>query len=158
MPKIQQPEFPIEGGCVCGSVRYRLTGAPLAAYNCHCADCQRVSGGTHTISMPIAADRLEQLRGDTQTFDKPADSGRVVRMVCCARCGTNLWNRPLAAPDMMVLKAGTLDDASWASPVGNIWTDSRLPWVEIDPAMVNFPGQPADRQPLYDAWAAAVTD
>ena len=37
------------------------------------------------------------------------------------------------------------------------WTDSRLPWVAIDPHLVNFPRQPPDRQPLYDAWAAAVS-
>lgn len=158
MPKIQQPDFPIGGGCVCGSVRYRLTAPPLAAYNCHCADCQRASGGAYTMSLPIPADRVELLSGDLDGFDKPADSGRVVRMLRCASCGTNVWNLPLAAPQTLIVKAGTLDDPSWLRPVGNIWTDSHHPAVEIDPALVNFPGQPTDRQPLYDAWSAAVTD
>jgi hypothetical protein len=57
---------------------------------------------------------------------------------------------------MLVVKPGTLDDMSWATPVGNIWTASKAPWVEIDAALTNFPGQPPDRQPLYDAWDKAV--
>jgi hypothetical protein len=96
------------------------------------------------------------LRGELVAYDKPADSGRVVRMMGCAHCGTKVWNEPLSSPAMLVIKPGTLDDMSWAVPVGNIWTASKVPWVEIDPAQVNFPGQPADRQPLFDAWSRAV--
>jgi hypothetical protein len=108
------------------------------------------------MSMPIAKERLEHLSGRLAAFDKPADSGRVVRMLSCDICGTNVWNEPLASPAMVVLKPGTLDDMSWAVPVGNIWAASRAPWVVIDESLVNFPGQPADRQPLFDAWQRAV--
>jgi len=156
MQRIGLPAFPVEGGCQCGAVRYRITGAPLGVYNCHCRDCQRASGGTHTMSMPIAVERLEHLGGALMHFDKPADSGRTVRMFGCAICGTKLWNLPLASQQMLVVKPGTLDDPSWALPIGNIWTDSALPWAVIDPGQVNFPRQPPDRQPLYDAWAAAT--
>lgn len=154
--KIELPDFPIEGGCQCGAVRYRITGNPLAVYNCHCRDCQRSSGATHSMSMPIRRDLLEHLGGELTAFDKSADSGRTVRMLGCVRCGTKLWNEPLASPHMLVVKPGTLDDPSWAVPIGNIWTDRALPWAEIDESLVNFPGQPADRQPLFDAWTAAT--
>ena len=156
MTRIEQPEFPIEGGCVCGAVRYRITAPPLSAYNCHCRDCQKMSGATHSMSMPMARDNLEHLSGMLVAYDKPSDSGRVVRMMACSQCGTKLWNEPLASPAMRVLKPGTLDDASWIRPVGNIWTSSALPWASVDPELVNFPGQPADRQPLFDAWTAAT--
>lgn len=154
--KISLPQFPIEGGCVCGTVRYRITAAPLSAYRCHCRDCQKLSGTTHSMSMPLARERLEHLSGELATYDKPADSGRVVRMHACASCGTKLWNEPLASSGLLVLKPGTLDDATWIRPVGNIWTSSALPWAEIDVDLVNFPGQPPDRQPLYDAWNSAT--
>lgn len=149
------PAFPVEGGCLCGAVRYRVLAAPLAVYNCHCRDCQRASGATHTMSMPISRDRVELMAGELVTYEKPADSGRVVRMRGCPRCGVRVWNEPPAG-DIVILKPGTLDDPSWAVPVGNIWTESALPFALIDPALVNFPGQPADRQPLYDAWSLAT--
>lgn len=153
--RIELPELPVEGGCICGAVRYRVTGRPLAVYNCHCRDCQRLSGATHTMSMPIGRDRVELIAGELSRYDKPADSGRVVRMRGCAHCGVRVWNEP-AAGDIVILKPGTLDDPRWAVPIGNIWTRSALPFATVDPALVNFPGQPADRQPLYDAWSAAT--
>jgi len=150
------PAFPVEGGCQCGTARYQITAPPLGVYNCHCRDCQRSSGSTHTMSMPTRREHVVLLRGELVAYDKPADSGRIVRMMGCARCGTKLWNEPQSSPTMLVIKPGTLDDMSWAVPVGNIWTASKVPWVKIDASLVNFPGQPADRQPLFDAWSKAV--
>ena len=150
------PAFPVEGGCQCGAVRYQISAPPLGVYNCHCRDCQRSSGSTHTMSMPIRGEHVVLLRGELVAYDKRADSGRVVRILGCARCGTKVWNEPLSSPTMLVIKPGTLDDMSWAVPVGNIWTASKATWVQIDESLVNFPGQPPDRQPLFDAWNKAV--
>ncbi|RYE74427.1 MAG: aldehyde-activating protein [Hyphomicrobiales bacterium] len=152
------PRFPVEGGCQCGAVRYRLEAAPLAVYTCHCKDCQRFSGTTHTLSMVIGAEDGVLAKGELHGFDKLADSGRTVRMMGCAGCGTKIWNVPLSSPEYLIVKPGTLDDMSWVRPIGAIWTESRAPWVEIDLTEPNFPGQAPTRQPLIDAWLAAHGD
>lgn len=108
------------------------------------------------MSMVVKREHVDLLSGELSAFDKAADSGRTVRMLGCAACGTKVWNEPLSSTSILVLKPGTLDDIGWAVPIGNIWTASRAPWVEIDEGLVNFPGQPPDRQPLYDAWAEAM--
>ncbi len=149
------PQFPVEGGCQCGAVRYRLKAAPLGIYACHCKDCQRFSGTTHTLSMVVRVADPELIAGELVGFDKAADSGRTVRMLGCRDCGTKIWNVPLATPEYLVVKPGTLDDISWIEPIGAIWTESRAPWVSLDPSGPNFPGQPPSRQPLIDAWLAA---
>lgn len=150
------PQFPVEGGCQCGAIRYRLKAAPLGIYACYCKDCQRFSGTTHTLSMVVRIEDAELISGTLTGFDKAADSGRTVRMLGCLDCGTKIWNEPLSSPHLRILKPGTLDDLSWATPVGSIWTDRRAPWVEIDWEQPHFPGQPADRQPLFDAFAAEI--
>src|SRR5690606_7403753 len=108
--RMSLPGFPVEGGCQCGATRYRLEAPPLAVYNCHCRDCQRSSGGTYSMSMPVQRSNVRHLSGRLDAYDKPADSGRTVRMLSCAECGTNVWNEPLAAPELLTLKPGTLDD------------------------------------------------
>jgi hypothetical protein len=150
------PAFPVEGGCQCRAVRYRLKAAPLGIYSCHCKDCQRSSGTTHTMSMVMRVEDAELIAGELVGFEKAADSGRTVRMLGCIQCGTKIWNEPLSAPHLLIVKPGTLDDMSWARPVGNIWTDRAQPWVTIEKGVPNFPGQPPDRQPLFDAFAAEV--
>jgi hypothetical protein len=150
------PAFPVEGGCQCGAIRFRLKSPPRAVYACHCKDCQRFSGTTHSLSAVVLAGDLELTQGAFTAFDKPADSGRTVRMLGCAQCGTKVWNEPLASPEFLILKPGTLDDMDWLHPIGNIWTDSAARWVPINPDEPNFPGQPPNRQPLIDAYQAEI--
>jgi hypothetical protein len=146
------PSFPVEGGCLCGAIRFRLSAAPLGVYNCHCKDCQRTSGADYSASMIVRRADFTVLQGETIAFDKPADSGRTVRQHSCPVCSIRVFHEPLATPDFIVMRPGTLDDSRWARPIGNIWTDSRAPWVEIDPDVPNFPGQPPSREPLMVAW------
>jgi hypothetical protein len=145
------PEFPVEGGCQCGAVRYRLKASPLAVYNCHCKDCQRFSGAGWSMSMIVRDNDFELLSGEIAQYRRIAESGNVIVMNFCAHCHGWLWNDP-PKPGIKVVRAGTLDDMDWAAPVGNIWTDSKAAWAAIDPQQTNFPQGAVDRQPLFDAW------
>jgi hypothetical protein len=42
----------LEGGCACGTIRYRQTASPLIVHACHCRDCQRLAGGPFVINIP----------------------------------------------------------------------------------------------------------
>jgi hypothetical protein len=150
------PDFPVEGGCQCGAVRYRLKAGPLSVYNCHCKDCQRFSGAGWSMSM-IVRDADFEVEGQTVQYRRTADSGNVIVMNFCANCHGWLWNDP-PSPGIKVVRAGTLDDIDWAAPVGNIWTDSKAAWAGIDPQLVNFPKGAVDRTPLYDAWTRLHQD
>ena len=132
------PVFPVEGGCQCGAVRYRLRAAPLGVYACHCKDCQRFSGTTHTLSMVVKADDVELIAGELTGFDKAADSGRTVRMLGCLRCGTKVWNEPLASPHLIIMKPGTAsrEHLDGSRPVMDVHRSERP----------QFP-RPADRPP-----------
>lgn len=150
------PEFPVEGGCQCGSVRYRLTRKPHAVYRCHCTDCRKFSGAAYGISMPADRDSVELIKGEPAVYHKQAASGRVVEMFYCPTCLTRLWNHPQGNDSLTVLRAGTLDDTDWAVPVGNIWTQSKVSWIDIDPDEPHFEGQPSSRELLYGAWQNKV--
>jgi hypothetical protein len=150
------PTFPVEGGCICGAVRYRLSAPPLGVYNCHCKDCQRSAGSAFSSSMIVHREAFELIGGPTEIYDKRADSGRIVRQHSCPVCATRMFNEPQASPDILVVRPGTLDDSAWAVPVGAIWTASRAPWVEIAADEPSFPGQAPSREPLFAAWRQRV--
>jgi hypothetical protein len=150
------PAFPVEGGCLCGQARYRLSAPPLGVYNCHCKDCQRQSGAAYSASMMVRRADFAVIAGETVSYDKTADSGRIVRQHACPVCHTRLFNEPQSNPDFIVVKPGTLDDSRWAVPAGNIWTASRVPWLAIDPELPSFPGQATSREPLFAAWRRLV--
>ena len=75
-----------EGGCACGSVRYRLTSDPLFTHCCHCLNCQRQTGSAFVINPLIETDRVELLAGDPQPVDAPRDDGSTQRIFRCPTC------------------------------------------------------------------------
>src|SRR5436190_9953765 len=68
--------FPIEGGCTCRAVRYRLASAPLFVHCCHCRWCQRESGSAFALNAMIEADRVQLLAGETERVATPSASGK----------------------------------------------------------------------------------
>ena len=147
------PPAPHTGGCLCGAVRYRVDVRPRAVNGCHCTDCKRVSGGTHAVFLHVERATLTLEQGELARFRKTADSGRQLDIARCAQCGTRLWHEPLAAPTLMFVAAGTLDDPSWAIPTSHIWTSRIAPGVTLEADAQVYADAPTDRRALWDHFA-----
>jgi hypothetical protein len=117
------PNLPMDGGCHCGAVRYAVTARPLAVNACHCDDCKRLAGGPFGLYLHVARAALEMRGGARDTFRRTGGSGNAISVERCAACGTRMWHLPDAAPDLVILCAGTLDDSSWAVATSHIWTE-----------------------------------
>ena len=67
-----------EGGCFCGAIRYECSSEPLFMINCHCRDCQRMSGSAYAaiLSMPKGAFAL--VKGKPEVYTATADAGSTV--------------------------------------------------------------------------------
>jgi len=122
----------LEGGCACGSIRYKLTAMPLIVHACHCRDCQRVTGGAFAINVWIERTFVERLRGNPKSFMLEGGSGKDHEVYFCEQCGTYLWSRYQIAPgDALFVRAGTLDEPESVKPDVHIFTRSKLPWLDI---------------------------
>jgi hypothetical protein len=121
-----------EGGCSCGAVRYRLTAKPLIVHCCHCRDCQRITGSAFVVNIWIEREHVELLAGKPKSFELKGGSGKPHTVFFCGKCGSYVWSRYHRAPgDTVLLRAGTLDDASQVTPDVHIFTRSKLPWVKL---------------------------
>jgi hypothetical protein len=112
------------GGCYCGKVRYTADGEPAFKAQCHCRECQYITGGgpNYFMMMPTAGFRYDQ--GSAAEFTR-SDLERPVTREFCSVCGTHLVTRPPGMP-MLVLKVGTLDDpARYGGPQVAIYTVDR---------------------------------
>lgn len=145
-----------EGGCQCGAVRYRINGAPLTLYLCHCKECQKQASSAFGMSLWLRRADLEHLSEAPKFWTRKADSGREVVCAFCPDCGSRLYHAESHDSEIVSLKAGSLDDTSWLRPVGHVWAKSKQPWVEIaesPPALVNAE-QPASMDPYIRRWKA----
>lgn len=69
------PEFPVQGGCACGAVRYVLKGPPLGIYTCHCTACQTLTGSAFSIGMSVLRKDFEVTRGELANWPRKAIPG-----------------------------------------------------------------------------------
>lgn len=127
----------LEGGCYCGSLRYRAEGKPALKAQCHCRECQYISGGAPNLFMLMPAEGFSYTKGIPKIFKRP-DIERAVTREFCEECGTHILTRRPDLPQV-VLKIGTLDDpASVYSPRMAIFTKDRQPYHFIAEGLPAF--------------------
>ena len=124
--------YPIEGGCDCRKLRYRMLSAPLFVHCCHCRWCQRESGSAFALNAMIEADRVELLQGKAEMVDNPSASGKGQRFARCPQCRIALWSHYAGAgSSVCFVRVGTLDEPDRLPPDIHIFTSTRQPWVVL---------------------------
>jgi len=126
--------YPLEGGCTCRHVRYRVLTPPLFVHCCHCRWCQRESGAAFALNAMIEADRVALMAGTTMAVHTPSDSGMGQSIVRCPHCHVAVWSHYAGAgPLMAFVRVGTLDMPDHLPPDIHIFTASKQPWVVLPP-------------------------
>jgi hypothetical protein len=132
--------FPIDGGCGCGSVRYRMATRPLFVHCCHCRWCQRETGASFALNAMIEADRVLQLGVPPEIVETPSNSGKGQRIARCATCRIAVWsNYAGAGPWIRFVRVGTLDAPDQLPPDIHIFTASKQPWIELPTSVPSVP-------------------
>ncbi len=131
----------IEGGCLCGKVRYSADAEPAFVAVCHCRNCQKQAGTAFSVVVAVPKAALS-IEGALKTFNDQADSGNKLYRRFCPECGSPILSESEARPNSVVIKAGTLDDTSWLEPTMEIFCDSAQRWVTLDGDRRRFPRMP----------------
>jgi hypothetical protein len=144
--------FPLEGGCTCRGVRYRMLTPPLIVHCCHCRWCQRETGSAFALNAVIESDRVQVLAGEPEMVHTPSQSGKGQRIVRCPACRVALWSHyPGGGDAVRFVRVGTLDDPDRLPPDIHIFTMSRQPWVMLPPGTPAVP----EFYELEDYWPQA---
>jgi hypothetical protein len=152
---MRQPDLPLEGGCRCGRVRFRVNAAPVMTMACHCTGCQRMTGSAFSLSALVPSDGFAVTQGE------PVLGGLhgAARHYGCAFCLSWLFTRPEGLDAFVNVRATMLDDAAWFVPFMETQTQEKLPWA-VTPAVHAFERFPAGEDfpwllARYGTWVAA---
>ncbi len=127
------------GGCLCGAVRYRVSGPLRDVVACHCSQCRRMSG--HHLAATSAA--RDDLRIDGAVAWYASSPG--VRRGFCATCGSNLfWDDARAA--RISICAGTLDAPTGLKLRGHIFVADKGDYYELIDGVEQFEQFPLPAQ------------
>jgi len=125
----------LEGGCLCGAVRYAISGPVSNPCFCHCASCRRATGAPAVPWGTFAREAVRIVRGRLSEFRSSAQVSRGF----CARCGTSLTYRHEARAGEIDVTLATLDDPTLLPPRLHVWVKDRLPWTPICDELPQLP-------------------
>lgn len=146
--------LPLDGGCQCGAVRFRISTPPEWISNCHCTNCQKISGGAFAVNAIVAEDVFTFLKGAPKRTEWIAASGNRRYGLFCGDCGARIVHGQTPSSGYLSLRCGGFDDKSWVEPVGDIWTASAQPWIRFVGERIEWPGQPSDHRPFLERYKA----
>jgi hypothetical protein len=124
-----------EGGCLCGTIRYRAWGKAFGITHCHCRTCRRASGAPFVTWAGFDVDKFVFTQGSPISY---SSSGNVVRTFC-DRCGSPLTYQRLDLPDLIDVTLGSLDEPEALQPEDHTWTENQLPWIILADDLPRYP-------------------
>ena len=115
----------LEGGCLCGAVRFRATQAPLRTLACHCTFCQRVTGSSYFAESMFPMNAVQFNGGQMKSYEHLSDgSNKKVFVHFCPTCGTTVSLTFERWPDIRGIARGCYDDPNAVTVSSHIWTRS----------------------------------
>ena len=128
------------GGCLCGAVRYEITGQPLSSAHCHCRSCQRALGAGFATWCKVAAEDFAVTRGEVAL----CETSPSVTRGFCGRCGTSLtYDAAMEVEGQdwsgeAWFSAASLDEPAIATPRAHVYVSERQPWIKFDDGLPTF--------------------
>ena len=131
----------IRGSCLCGTVRYEISGSLDRLMHCHCSQCRKAHGAAFGSYTRVKQADFRFVAGEDDVASYASSPG--VRRTFCKRCGARLQFIQESKPERFWLTAGTLDDDPGIRPSHHIFVGSKAPWFEIADGLPQY----AQRQP-----------
>jgi hypothetical protein len=131
----------LEGGCLCGAVRYRYDGSPIDAGYCHCRLCQRSAGAPVLAWVTVPVEAFSYTQGQPAVYRSSTHSQREF----CGHCGTQLVFRRQQDARKVDITTASLDEPSRVAPGYHIWRMSRIAWFETHDSLPRFEDAGPDR-------------
>lgn len=126
------------GGCLCGAVRYEITGELAAIQICHCSQCRKAQGAPFATNIPVSIAQLRFLSGRDTIREYASSPGKL--RAFCPTCGSPIYSRRPDTPDTLRIRAGTLDAPVASRPLAHFYVGSKADWWTISDALPQFEG------------------
>ncbi|MDB5703125.1 MAG: Glutathione-dependent formaldehyde-activating [Sphingomonas bacterium] len=136
--------LPMEGGCRCGKLRFRVSKPPMLTLACHCTGCQKMSASAYSLTVVVPSDGFEVTQGEPVIGGLHGEQGRHHH---CDWCKSWVFTRIHPEQGFLNVRATMLDDPSWFVPFVEVYKSEALPWAttpakhsyETFPEMADYP-------------------
>ena len=130
-----------KGSCLCGEVRYEISGSLGVFQYCHCSRCRKFTGSAHAANIIVAPDQFNWLAGEELLGRFEVPEARHFATSFCKHCGSSLpWLA--TSGKAVVIPAGTLDGDPEIKPFQNVFYGSRADWYQEASELIKYDALP----------------
>ena len=126
--------------CLCGGVAIEVTGKVGPLVHCHCSSCRKASGTAFSSNANVRRAYWRWVSGEDLIREFESSPG--VYRAFCSRCGSPVYSRWDADPDMLRLRLGLVNEDPERRALAHYWVESKAPWFAITDAAAQFDEYP----------------
>lgn len=118
-----------KGGCLCGKVRFEITGEIENIVYCHCSRCRKAQGSAFATNGNVAVDKFSFISGEEEMTGYESTPGQMIYF--CRHCGSPIISKSYSAPDKVRIRLGVIESDIDERPMAHIFSTSKANWDEI---------------------------
>ena len=132
----------VKGGCLCGKIRYEISGRLFDASNCHCSMCRRQHGAAFATYADFNPDEFKWVSGEdfVRIYETLPGAG----WCFCSQCGSSLAGTDKGRITSITL--ATVEGDPGIKPESHIFTGSAAQWYQINDDLPQFDEWPPETQ------------
>ena len=119
-----------QGGCLCGKVRFEITGEIHDIIYCHCSQCRKAQGSAFATNGNVDTERFNFISGENELTGYESTPGQIKYF--CKHCGSPIISRNKSSPSKVRVRLGAVDSDIIERPVAHIFVASKANWEEIE--------------------------
>lgn len=117
------------GSCLCGNVRYEISGRIHDIVCCHCSKCRKAQGSAFATNGNVKLEEFRFIRGEDGLCGYESPPGHI--KFFCTSCGSPIMSKNDRFPDQVRIRLGTLESDISERPQAHIHVGSKACWEEI---------------------------
>ena len=127
-----------KGGCLCGAVRFEISGPIRSIVYCHCSQCRKAQGSAFATNGIVAATDFRFVSGENELTGYEATSGQTKYF--CRTCGSPILSRTASKPHELRMRLGTIESDIAERPAAHIFVTSKANWETIAGDLPQYEG------------------
>lgn len=135
-----------QGGCLCNTVRFEITGPIQHIIYCHCSQCRKAQGSAFATNGIVAAGDFRIISGKDALTGYEATPGQTKYF--CRTCGSPILSKTASKPDQVRVRIGTIESNISERPMAHIFVSSKASWEDICGELPQYDGYEPDRDAL----------